>query len=90
MIKPITATIGILAFQSSWNEYLMPSIFTMAVPAQRTLIVGVVALKNSGDGAASWNLMLAGSTVAIIPVLIAYAIGNKYFVSGMTAGAVKG
>ncbi len=90
MIKPITATIGILAFQSSWNEYLMPSIFTMAVPAQRTLTVGVVALKNSGDGAASWNLMLAGSTVALIPVLIAYSIGNKYFVSGMTAGAVKG
>ncbi|MBQ4109941.1 MAG: carbohydrate ABC transporter permease [Clostridia bacterium] len=90
MIKPITATIGILAFQSSWNEYLMPSIFTTSVPSQRTLIVGVVALKNSGDGAASWNLMLAGSTVALIPVLIAYAIGNKYFVSGMTAGAVKG
>lgn len=90
LIKPILATIGVLAFQGSWNEYLMPSIFTMGIPNQRTLIVGVVALKNSGEGAASWNLMLAGSVISLIPVLIAYSIGNKYFVSGMTAGSVKG
>ena len=48
-----------------------------------------MALKTSGQAAASVNLMLAGVTVAVIPVLIVYAIGNKYFVSGLTAGAVK-
>ena len=90
LLKPIIATIGILSFNGSWNEYLMPTIFTMGRAEQRTLIVGVVALKSSGEAAASWNLMLAGTTVALIPVLIAYVIGNKYFVSGLTAGAVKG
>lgn len=90
LLKPIMATIGILAFNGSWNEYLMPTIFTMGNVEQRTLIVGVVALKTSGEAASSWNLMLAGTTIALIPVLIAYMIGNKYFVAGLAGGAVKG
>lgn len=90
LLKPIMATIGVLAFQGSWNDYLMPMIFTLGNPAQRPLIVGVVALAKSGESAASYNLVFAGTTIALLPVLIAYAIGNKYFVSGLTAGAVKG
>ena len=90
MITPILATIGILAFQGSWNEYLMPMIFTMTRPEQRTLIVGVIALKTSGEAASSWNLMLAGTTIALLPVLVAYAFGSKFFIEGIAAGAVKG
>ena len=90
LLKPLFATIGLLAFQSSWNEYLMPTIFTLTRPTERTIIVGIMALKNSGESAANWNLMLAGSTVAIVPVLLAYAFANKYFIKGIVAGAVKG
>ena len=79
VLKPIIATIGILA-----------TLFTLARPEQRTLIVGVVDLKTSSMAASSWNLMLAGSTVALVPVIFAYALANKYFVKGLTAGAVKG
>lgn len=90
VLKPIVATISILAFQASWNEYLLPTLFTLTRPEQRTLIVGVVALKTSSMAASSWNLMLAGSTIALVPVILAYAVANKYFVKGLTAGAVKG
>lgn len=90
LLKPILATISIISFQGSWNEYLMPNIFTLTEPSQRTLIVGLMALKSTGESASSWNLMLAGATIAMIPVLIAFAIGNKYFVKGIAAGAVKG
>ena len=90
LLKPIMATIGILAFQSSWNDYLMPMIFTLGAPKQRPLVVGLVALSQSGESAANWNLVLAGTTVSLIPVLIAYAFGNRYFLSGLSAGAVKG
>ena len=51
LLKPIIATIGVIAFQGSWNEYLMPMIFTMANPSQRPLIVGLVALSKSGESA---------------------------------------
>lgn len=90
LLKPIMATIGILSFQASWNDYLMPTLFTLTRPDQRTLIVGVAALKSSSEAASSWNLMLAGSTIALIPVLFAYGVANKYFVKGLSAGAVKG
>ena len=89
-ITPILITIGMSAFNSSWNAYLDPLIWTMTHPEQRPLIVGVMALKSSGEAATSWNLMLAGSTVALLPVLVIYIIGNKYIVKGLSAGAVKG
>ncbi len=89
LLRPVLATVGILAFKNSWNEYLMPTIFTLGNPKQRTLIAGVVALKSGGEAATSWNLMFAGSAIALVPVLIAYAFGNRYFVSGLASGAIK-
>ena len=90
LLKPVLATIGILAFKNSWNEYLMPTIFTLTRPEQRTVIVGLLALKNSDGAATNWNLMLAGSVISMLPVIIAYICANKYFVNGIAAGAVKG
>lgn len=90
MIVPILATMGLLAFQGSWNAYLSPMIFTMSHPEQRTLIVGVMALKTSGEAASSWNLMLAGTAIALVPVLVAYCFGSRFFIEGIAQGAVKG
>jgi multiple sugar transport system permease protein len=47
-------------------------------------------LKNAGDGAAAWNIMFAGATIAIIPILIVFICFSRYFMGGLTAGAVKG
>ncbi len=90
LLKPILATVAILSFNSSWNDYLMPNIFTLTNPMQRTLIVGLMALKSSGESASAWNLMLAGATIALIPILVVFAFLNKYFVKGISNGAVKG
>lgn len=90
LLKPVLATIAIFAFQGSWNEYIMPTIFTLTQPRQRTLIVGLMSLKNGSGAATSWNLMLAGSVVTMIPVLVMFAVCNRYFIDGVAAGAVKG
>lgn len=90
LLKPIIATIGILSFRNAWNDYLMPLVFTLSNPRQRPLVVGVVALRSTGEAASSWNLMLAGTMISIIPMLIVYLFLNRYFVAGMTSGAVKG
>ena len=90
LLKPILCTIAVLTFNSTWNSYIMPAMFTMNRPEQQTLIVGIMALKNSGQGASQWNLLLAGTVVAMVPVLFVFAIANKYFVSGLIDGAVKG
>ena len=90
LLKPVMATIAVLTFNYSWNSYLMPAMFTLTRPEQQTLIVGIMALKNSGQGASQWNLMLAGTVIALVPVLFVFAIANRYFVSGLADGAVKG
>lgn len=90
LLKPVIATIGLLSFRTGWNEYIMPLVFTMSNEKLRPLTVGVVMLKNSGDGAAAWNLMFAGSTIAIIPIIVIYMFSSRYFMNGLTAGAVKG
>lgn len=90
LLKPVLATIGILGFQGSWNDYLLPMIFTLGDPKQRPLIVGIIALSKSGEAAASYNLVFAGTVLALLPVLIAYIVANKHFVSGLSAGAMKG
>ncbi len=90
LLKPSLATIGILSFNGSWNSYLMPAIFTTTKPEQQTLMIGLMALKSSSGAATNWSLMMAGSIIALLPVLVAYAFGNKYFVDGIAAGAVKG
>lgn len=90
LLKPILATVGLLAFNGSWNDYLMPTLFTMSRPEQQTLIVGLVSLKSTGEAASAWNLMMAGITITFIPVLLAYSVFNKFFINGITSGAVKG
>jgi multiple sugar transport system permease protein len=81
--------VALLSFRGGWNEYILPLVFTMTNAAKRPLTVGVNMLKNSGDGAAAWNIMFAGATIAIIPILLVYIFASNYFIEGMTAGAVK-
>lgn len=87
--KPILATLGLLQFRAAWNDYMLPLVFSMARPEMRTLTVGVIALRDTRDGAAAWNLMLAGTTISLVPIVIIYLITNKYFIRGITAGSVK-
>lgn len=90
LLTPVLVTIAMLAFQGSWNETVMPMIFTLSKPMQKTLSAGLYALKNTGESASQWNLMMAGSVISMMPVLILYAFANRFFVSGLANGAVKG
>lgn len=90
IMKPILATTGILAFRDTWNNYMMPLAFTLSRFELRPLTVGVVLLKDQGDGVAAWSTMLAGTVMSIVPILIVYLFLNRYFIEGITAGAIKG
>ncbi len=90
VIKPILATAAILAFRDAWNNYMMPLAFSLSRAELRPLTVGVVLLKDQGDGVAAWNIMMAGTVMSIIPILIVYLFLNQFFIEGITKGAVKG
>lgn len=90
LCKPVIATVGILSFRGSWNDYLLPLVFTLSNPDRMPLVVGVMNLKNSGEAASSWGLMFAGTTISILPMIIVYLCFNRYFIEGLTSGSVKG
>lgn len=90
LIRPILGVVALFSFRTAWNEYLIPLVMTIGSPKLRTLTVGVVQLRYSANAAAEWNIMLAGASIALIPVLLVYLFTNKQFISGLTAGAVKG
>ncbi len=90
LIRPILGVIALFTFRNTWNDYITTLIMTMSNKSLTTLTVAVVQLKYSVFAAAEWHIMLAGASLAIIPVLILYIFTNKQFISGLTAGAVKG
>jgi len=90
LIKPIIGVVGLFSFRGAWNNFIHSSVFTMNTPELRPLTVGVVALKYGTDAAVEWNIMLAGASLAIVPMLLAYIFANKTFISGLSSGAIKG
>jgi raffinose/stachyose/melibiose transport system permease protein len=90
LIRPILAVVALFSFRHAWNDYITTLIMSIALPNLRTLTVAVVQLKYSVNAAAEWHIMLAGASIAIIPILILYLFCNKQFIAGLTSGAVKG
>jgi len=90
LLKPLIATVGLLSFRFAWNDYMLPLVFTLSQPDNAPLVVGVVNLRNTGEAASSWNLMLAGTMIAVIPMILVYLFLNRFFIQGLTSGSVKG
>ncbi len=90
LIKPVLGVVALFSFRLAWNNYLIPLVMSIGKPALRTLTVGVVQLKYSSNAAAEWHIMLAGASIALLPVLLVYLLANKQFIAGLTAGGVKG
>jgi raffinose/stachyose/melibiose transport system permease protein len=90
LISPILAVVALFTFRNAWNDYVTTLVMSISMPNLKTLTVAVVQLKYSLNAAAEWHIMLAGASIAIIPILIVYFFANKQFISGLTAGAVKG
>lgn len=91
LTKPLIATIGLITFRASWSEYLMPMIFTLGAPDKWPLVVGVVSLRDmGGESAAATHLMLAGISISIVPMMVVYLILNRFFITGLTEGSIKG
>jgi ABC-type glycerol-3-phosphate transport system permease component len=88
LLKPALAVVAINAFLLNWNSFLFPLIFTDS-DALRTLPVGL-ALFAQGEHATDWGLLMAGSTISVLPVVAAFLVFQRQIIEGMTAGAEKG
>jgi len=89
MSVPIATTLFLLAFVAHWNEFLWPLIVTNT-QSMRTLPVGLQALKTLKGDLPDWNVVMAGATMVVLPLVIIFLIGQKKFFEGASQGALKG
>lgn len=84
---PIVATITIFSFMWRWNDYLWPLI---VITDNKLQTVQQALAKFVGQLQISWSQLLAMTTVAIVPVVVVFFLFQRYFMTGISAGAVKG
>ncbi len=88
MAVPGMISIAIYGFVWSWND-LLYSMTLVTDTSRRTLASGLV-MTFLGEASTNWGYMMAASIVAAIPVTIIFVFLQRYFIQGLTAGAVKG
>lgn len=85
--KPALATLSILTFMGSWRSFMWPLIITHT----RDMFTLPVALAQFQEMfGVQWTLMMAGSVIMIVPMLVVFIFGQRYFVEGIQLGALKG
>ena len=87
LTTPGIITTGTYSFLMGWNDFLFANTFTSSANV-RTLCVEVIRLV--GTWGTQWGNLAAGASVTVLPVIILFLLANKYIISGLTAGAVKG
>ena len=87
LLKPAVATATVLTFLNTWNEFVSPLYF-LNRSEQWPMTLSVYNF--FGMYFKDWNLVCADILLTSLPVLLVYLLGQRYIVSGMTAGAVKG
>ncbi len=86
LCKPALAVLAIQSFMTNWNSFLFPLILTGS-ESVRTLPVGLALYQ--GHQAIDWPHLMAGSSLAVIPILVVFLLCQKHIISGITAGAIK-
>ena len=84
---PIIATVGVFNFVSSWNSFLLPLI-ALNTDANYTWPLGIMQFQ--GEHGSDWPKILAYLTLTIVPAIAFFLLAQRYIISGLTGGAVKG
>lgn len=87
LLRPVMATVFVLTFLNTWNEFVSPLYF-LSSSTKWPMTLSVYNF--FGMYFKDWNLVCADILLTSLPVILVYLLGQKYIVSGMTAGAVKG
>ncbi|WOI55860.1 carbohydrate ABC transporter permease [Palleronia sp. LCG004] len=86
LVAPGIAAVAVFAFVTAWTEYVFASVMILS-DAKRTVPVGFSGI--IGQYQIDWGLLLAGASLSILPVVILFAFVGRWFVAGLTEGAVK-
>ena len=85
---PIIAVTVIWQFTQVWNDFLFGVVFSSG--ERQPITVALNNLVNTSTGVKEYNVDMAAAIIAALPTLFVYVVAGKYFIRGLTAGAVKG
>ncbi|MDP2367378.1 carbohydrate ABC transporter permease [Rhodoferax sp.] len=88
MSTPIVMVTLIWQFTNIWNDFLFGVAFSG--PDSKPITVGLNNMVNTSSSVKSYNVDMAAAVIAGLPTMLVYVLAGKYFVRGLTAGAVKG
>jgi multiple sugar transport system permease protein len=85
--KPAIATVAVFSFMGSWNNFLWPLI-VINNPDMMTLPLGLSSL--SSRFVTDWNLLLAGATISVLPIVAVFLFAQRYVLQGVAMSGLKG
>lgn len=85
--KPVLASLAVLKFVGTWNEYTWPLIMVRS-DKMRTVQIALTLFRNESE--IRWNLLMAATLLVSLPVYLLFAFLQKHFVNGILAGSIKG
>jgi multiple sugar transport system permease protein len=85
--QPILATLGVMAFQGTWNDFQWPLIILNS-ESKRTLQIGLSFL--TSEFHTDWTILMAGSILTILPIIVLFFLAQKYFVQSVKLTGLKG
>jgi len=86
---PALATLGVFSFMGYWNNYLYP-LFVARRDEVMTLPIALATLQAGPRALTEWNMVMAGSVITVLPILVAYLLAQRWFVSGAISSGIKG
>jgi multiple sugar transport system permease protein len=86
LVKPALVVVALFTFLAVWNDFLNPLIY-LNNEQLYTLALGLLQFK--GTYSAQWQLLMAGSTILVIPPVLMFLLGQKYFIEGITLSGMK-
>jgi multiple sugar transport system permease protein len=87
LIKPALAALTIMTFMESWNNFMGPLIY-ISSPERMTLAYGLQLFQ--GQHSAEFSLLMAASSLVVLPVLLVFFFTQRYFIQGITLTGIKG
>ena len=87
LTRPALIVVGLFTFLNSWNDFLGPLVYLNS-EIKYTLAIGLESFKGLYN--AQWHLLMAASLVVILPAIIIFFIGQKYFIEGIAMTGLKG
>ena len=87
---PVLAVTALFGFIAGWTEFLLAQVFVVGDPGQWTLAIALNALVGQYAGSTPWSTFAAFSVLFALPVMIVYLLLQRWIVSGLTVGGVKG